>query len=161
MDKVRKSLTLIGPKEPKIIVNDVYIASLEPKSISKILNWIKNAIPFHEFVHLKRVKKEGDRMLIIICKVSEIEKYESVLKEKNFDFSKFEVYKLPMMSPTTSKDFEKWNKVWPLSKPITNTDIEYEEYINRLKNEELEKSVKFMSKAFEEANHKECVSNFY
>lgn len=160
MKCVRDSLTFIGPSDPNIIECDVYISPIEPKVISGVLNWIKNKITFEQFSHLKRVKKEDNRMVILLCKVSEYDQYKSLLLEKSFDFSKFEIYKIPLTTPTTSKQFEKWNKVWPLARPITNTDIDNEEYVNRLTNEDLERSVQFMSLAFQVANEKESVSDF-
>lgn len=115
-----------------------YVAVMKsPKHISRVVKSLNEILPVPQLQHLKRVKRNQEKFMVILDYVSEEEEEETLeqppkklkideltylekLKEKGFNFHEFEIVgveicEVPESGPKTRAQYEQASRYWPVN----------------------------------------------
>jgi hypothetical protein len=120
-----------------LMLKQVYLWKVEPKEISKVLDVLRVAIPLESLTHLKRVKKIGNEFFVLFCEAEKLEQVEDTISLLKIDKTMLVKTDVPSTMAKRRKNLATWTKIWPISRAITNQDIENEEYVLRIPENEL------------------------
>jgi hypothetical protein len=101
-------------KQRKFTESRVLLCKFEPKN-SQIIMQILDKFPF-EFNHLKRIKRENKKNLIIVCEEESILVNEMTFElKRQVEECEFLIGIVPKYQAKTISQYEEWRRIWPMA----------------------------------------------
>ncbi|OQR67358.1 tRNA-specific adenosine deaminase protein 3-like [Tropilaelaps mercedesae] len=92
----------------------VFIASvMDRKFTSSIVRSLSDQFPLRELQHLKRVRKNGDVLEVILCQDAENVQAAGDCAKPGLDLSSVREHEVSLHAPLTREQFEECLKFWP------------------------------------------------